>query len=225
MTNNAAPYSLEDILLAKKIGKQPAQLPQPILNLLKETTPRALEKHPCAKLLRHHRITLKEASEWFVAFAKGAQYVHETYGSCFNDWILCGCVSECGMAPNDNYIGYLQESDRILVTAKRIAWDMRHARDPEARFGISRNREPHYSMIEKITLLGVEEAYHAHQTKHLWHKYEGRHLPPPPPSASHEDIAAYYANDPVERDAHDVAEQAAQQLGLGNNRSHRILMA
>ena len=218
-------YPQQEKLLAQKIGKRPDQVPPVLMSLLRNSTAAALSESPLAPVFKRQGVSFRDAEEWLAAFARGAQYAHERYGSIFSHIQLCDTIHLRSGESDPVRCHYNQSTDCAVVTAGFICQHIKAYGRQRTGSGHQNTDGDHYSCHELALLGGFEEAFHAYQLKKRQHIYE--YKPEPPvfgANASAQEIDRYYMNSPLERDARDAVIEAARELGLGNNGTSRILL-
>jgi hypothetical protein len=210
-------FKNQPTILAQKIGKQPRDVAPIVMQLLEMSAPQNSAGNPLIKFDKLG-ITPKEMEEWFVAFAKGVQYVHEKYGTVFAKVAFCDAVESEGK-DIENAIIYHGNNDTLVLTKGFVAKEINTTRGQGAIFDTLNSGRHNFTGLELATLLGVEEAYHAYQLKVLGHQYknEDKIIPPQGVSAIQHN-PEHYASNALERDARVIVQQAVKDFGFGGRR-------
>ncbi|MDX1975388.1 MAG: hypothetical protein SFT92_06900 [Rickettsiales bacterium] len=207
--------SLQQTLLAEKIGKKPDEVPDILLQLLAETTPQRIKNNPQFNL-EELGVTAAELEEWFAAFARGAQYVYEKYGVIFEGMYVGRAITSPGNQETDNAVLYDANNDLVAITRRYVANEIKHTRGHGAIFGTANtDHEKQFTGLELATLVGVEEAFHAYQFKVLGHQYSDDDKNGLNDLAAIKNNDEHYATNAIEKDARDVIRQAIKDFGFG----------
>lgn len=202
----------QDLSLALKIYRMPHQLAQPALALLRHSTQIILDP-------RTTDIMPYETDIWLTAFARGVQYVHETYGCTMGRVGIFNSVTDDQGHENACLVMYDPDEDFAVITRGFIERQIKTTRGLGAIFGnASTGGRFEFTGSQLATMLGVEEAFHAYQFKVLGDRYSDHDKASgmqfvDATADNHQTRDAHYASNILETDAAIVTMQAAAITG------------
>lgn len=203
-------------MLARRIGKERFDDLAPVVqDILMKTDRNAEFAKDLSDTLEPEFSTL-EIEHHFANFARGIQYVSDKYSIVMGEWDVCFAISDHDGEIIRDAICYGAPPDDVFVITyealeKQLGRYREEKLNPHISYGTGHTDSYELTNAEAVTLIGVEEAFHAFQFKRPEGVRQDVYLKQDTAEQQHLD---YYKTNPVELEAGEVVRQAIKDFGF-----------